>query len=68
MSQPDTPSDAIAQEQATPSISAAAQAYQIAMQQQSATPPSAPDADVEMPDSKPEPAVSSTTIYLRLRC
>jgi hypothetical protein len=64
MSQPGTPSDANAQEQATPSISAAAQAYQIAMQQQSATPPSAPDPDVEMADSKPEPAVSPAKIYL----
>lgn len=63
MSQPDTPSDVIAQEQASSSISAAAHAYQIAMQQQSDTPPSAPVADavndVVMADSTPvEAAVS----------
>lgn len=66
MSQPDIPSDAIAQEKAAPSISAAAQAYQIAMQQQAVIPPPGPVAerkDVPMEDVPPpppvEPSVSS---------
>lgn len=63
MSQPDTPSDVIAQEQSTSSISAAAHAYQVAMQQQSSTPPSAPVADatndVVMADSTPAEAAVS---------
>ncbi|KAE8447598.1 hypothetical protein EG329_010569 [Mollisiaceae sp. DMI_Dod_QoI] len=57
MSQPNTPGDAIAQDQPSSSISAAAHAYQLAMQQQSSTPPPAPVADpstdVVMADSTP---------------
>jgi COMPASS component SDC1 len=68
MSQPNTP-DVTAQEQVPASISAAAHAYQVAMQQQSATPPPATPAplpqaldsikDVVMTDGTPDrPAVS----------
>jgi COMPASS component SDC1 len=69
MSQPNTP-DVTAQEQVPASINAAAHAYQLAMQQQSATPPAAitpapqvpaPDStkDVVMTDGTPDrPAVS----------
>jgi COMPASS component SDC1 len=75
MSQPNTP-DVTAQEQVPASISAAAHAYQVAMQQQSATPPPAitpaPLAqaldsikDVVMTDGTPDrPAVSPQASFL----
>jgi hypothetical protein len=75
MSQPNTP-DVTAQEQVPASISAAAHAYQVAMQQQSATPPAAttpaplPQAldstkDVIMTDGTPDrPAVSLRASFL----
>jgi COMPASS component SDC1 len=75
MSQPNTP-ELTAQEQVPASISAAAHAYQLAMQQQSATPPAvitpapqvqAPDStkDVVMTDGTPDrPAVSFKLLFL----
>ncbi|CZR50536.1 related to histone-lysine N-methyltransferase [Phialocephala subalpina] len=68
MSQPNTPSDAIAQDQTSTSssISAAAHAYQIAMQQQSDAPSSAPVAeqsnDVVMAESTPAEVASPAVI------
>ncbi|KUJ24059.1 uncharacterized protein LY89DRAFT_633897 [Mollisia scopiformis] len=64
MSQPGTPSDTTAQEQVISSISAAAHAYQIAMQQQSSTPPSVPIAsnDIVMADSTPVEVASPAVV------
>ncbi len=63
MSQPNTP-DLITQEQVPASISAAAHAYQIAMQQQSATPAAAiiPAPEAQAPDSTKDVVMTDGTL------